>query len=53
MELVHNTKYKFEFLKSFEQFRFFRKCFGFVGVFVKEIEKLNIGFGFCELNSIW
>ena len=49
MELIHNTKYKFEFLmNSFlffffqnvpkvEHFPSFRKCFGMFCVFVKEI----------------
>ena len=53
MKLIHNTKYKFEFLKVFEHFRFIRKCFGFFGVFVKEIVIFDIGFRFCVLSSIW
>ena len=44
----------FEFLKFSDFFfRFLRKCFGFWGVFVKEIVIVNIGFGFLVLNSIW
>ena len=31
----------------------FRKYFGFLGVFVKQLVIFNIGFGFCVLNSIW
>ena len=45
-----------KFLKYFEIFEKFpnnRKYFGIVGVFVKEIIILNIGFGFCVFNSIW
>ena len=36
-------------------FRFskIRKCFGIVGVFVKEVVTFTIGFGFSVLNSIW
>ena len=45
----------FGFLKRSKifRFRFFRKCFCFFGVFVKEIVTFDIGFGFCVLNSIW
>ena len=56
MELIHNTKYKFDFL-SFSIFLIFyptsRKRFGIVGYFVKESVVLDIGFGFVVLNSIW
>ena len=41
---------------KFKNNRFFpnvRNYFGIVGVFVKEIVTLNIGFGFCVFNSIW
>ena len=31
----------------------FRKCFGIVGVFAKQIVILDIGYGFVVLNSIW
>ena len=45
---------KFGFLNISELlFSLFRKCFGFFGVFVKEIVIFNIGFGFVVLNSIW
>ena len=42
-----------DFSKYFEKNRFFRQCFGFLGVFVREIVIFNIGFGFCVLNSTW
>ena len=56
MELIHNTKYKFElfdFSKIFRNFSNISKAFWHFGVFVKEILFLNIGFGFCVFNSIW
>ena len=31
----------------------FGKYFGFLGVFLKQIAILNIGFGFVVLNPIW
>ena len=43
----------FGFLKIYDFFRFFRKCFGFFGVFVGEIVICNIGFGFVVFKSIW
>ena len=60
MELIHNTKLKFEFfeilrlLKKLQTFsKKNRKYVDFVGVFVKEIVTFNIGFGFVVLKSIW
>ena len=44
---------KFGFFLIFQNVRFLRKCFGILGVFVKEIIIFNIGFGLCVLNSIW
>ena len=40
-------------LKISKSFRFVRKCFGFLGVCVKEIVIFNIGFGFVVFKSIW
>ena len=51
---LQNKKLKFLNFSVFSFFfRFIRKCFGFFGVFVKEIAIFNIGFGFCVFNSIY
>ena len=55
MELIHNTKYKFGFEKTyiwiFQKKK--RTYFVFFCVFVKETVLFNIGFGFVVLKSIW
>ena len=50
--IVHTSGTFFEMFRVFEHFPKFRKYFGILGVFVKEIVICNIGFGFCVLNSI-
>ena len=40
-------------MKTFPEISKSRKYVGFVGVFVKEIVILNVGFGFVLLNPTW
>ena len=51
MEFVHNTKSKNIF--DFRKIKQIESILAFVGVFVKQIVILNIGYGFCVFNSIW
>ena len=41
------------FFRSFQSFQFFENLLTLLAYFVKQIVILNIGFGFCVLNSIW
>ena len=52
MHFIHNRRYVFPQC-LFLLFSSFRTCFGVVGVSVKQIVILNIGFGFCVFKSIW
>ena len=45
--------FDFRNFSKFEKHPSFRKRFGIVDVFVKEIVRLNIVFGFVVLKSIW
>ena len=56
MECIQITKYNFQlfdFCKFSKKKEKKRKYFGIVGVFVKQIVILKVGFGFCVFKSIW